>query len=199
MSLNFSCCAVSALSWLICVVWRCCFSVLKSCRRFWFFWCVSVEFGACVLNHLAVLLRSCKLMKAYCHQVSCVPSQCSSLLSFISYCFLLCCRWRFPQKRWPTFLCTLWASTARQRAMDTKAKSISESVFCLQRHEWDHKSLNESFDINASQPKSLYTRLYTKLVTCMQAFWKFRYICWTFLFFPAASRLITRKTRSSRK
>lgn len=52
-----------------------------------------------------------------------------SLAAFLTSCFFLSSRWRFPPKRWPIFLCTLWDSTARQKATDTKAKSTSESLF----------------------------------------------------------------------
>lgn len=134
---RFGFCVICVL-WLICVCWGFFFTVVVS---FYLNMCICLlllcDRTARGLDvrvfwiSIVVEARNTCNVKVICsashHRLSRFYFLC--LIVFPLGLPLLCSRWRYPQRRWPTFLCTLWAFTALQRAMDKKAKSTSESVF----------------------------------------------------------------------
>lgn len=138
------CCRWGAVTHLCCVtlLWfisPCClceratpWQLLDLCVSPWRFAFLLCSCAVLLYVEWMVVLSDCiHKWKVFCLlNLPCSLSLQQSLHSVVSHCCVfLCRRWRSPPRRWLTFLCTLWASTARQRARDTKAKSISESAF----------------------------------------------------------------------
>lgn len=140
-------CVFGFVSYVIAVVYLCA-CVRKLVTASWF---VQVSWR-CVFVSCLADGRPCRLWKkeVFYHQNLLLLFVCVSLFPLVvvlSFSVSLWRRWRFPPRRWLTFLCTLWASTALQRARDTKAKSISESV-CPQSQPWVHNG-----DLEHTRPR----------------------------------------------